>query len=103
METNLISKIEGANANNPRELLALIDWHETTFHKQHFLILVLKWLVITLIGRRQGWLNHQVSRNVLERKVLFCEEYMAALNIVDPGISHNRGEAAKGIKTYCTK
>ena len=46
---------------------------------------------INLYGRKKGYLNTELSEQRLESKERFCVEYMAALDIVDKGISHNRG------------
>ena len=32
-----------------------------------------------------------MGEEVLERKLKYARDYLAALDIVDPGISHNRG------------
>ena len=46
---------------------------------------------INLYGRKKGYLNTELSEQRIESKERFCVEYMAALDIVDKGISHNRG------------
>ena len=61
------------------------------FHKQHWLILVIKWLLITGWGRTEGIKHHQLDEDTLERKLVYAKEYLAALDIVDAGLSHNRG------------
>ena len=61
------------------------------FHSRHWLILIIKWLLITSWGRVTGIKHHQLPEEVLERKLVYAEEYLTALNIVDAGISHNRG------------
>ena len=48
-------------------------------------------LQINLYGRKKGFLNAELSERRLDRKERFCVEYMEALDIVDKGISHNRG------------
>jgi hypothetical protein len=47
---------------------------------------------INLYGRKKGYLNTELSKERLERKEQFCREYLEALDIIDRGISHNRGE-----------
>ena len=61
------------------------------FHKQHYLILIVKWILINLYGRKSGYLNTQLSKTQLQNKRKYCHDYLKALNIVDAGISHNRG------------
>ena len=45
---------------------------------------------LTLLGRSAS-LPGSPEEAVLERKLLYARHYLAALDIVDPGISHNRG------------
>lgn len=54
-------------------------------------MLIIKWLLVTSWGRVPGLKHHQLEEAVLERKLLYARHYLAALDIVDPGISHNRG------------
>ena len=39
----------------------------------------------------EGLRHGQLSEDILERKMKYAREYLAALDIVDAGISHNRG------------
>ena len=111
-ENRLTNQIESANANSVDELEAIIaeneyrviqegenieplssesDHNQLKFHKQHFLILIVKWLLINIYGRRPGYLNTQLTDKQLQNKLQYCKDYLNALNIVDAGISHNRG------------
>ena len=112
-ENRLTNQIESANANSVDELEAIIaeneyrvlqqeenieplpsasDHNQLKFHKQHFLILIVKWLLINIYGRRPGYLNAQLTDKQLQNKLQYCKDYLNALNIVDAGISHNRGK-----------
>ena len=112
-ENRLTDQIESANANSVDELEAIIteneyrvlqegenieslssesDHNQLKFHKQHFLILIVKWLLINIYGRRPGYLNTQLTDKQLQNKLQYCKDYLNALNIVDAGISHNRGK-----------
>ena len=112
-EGRLIEEIESANVNNVDELESILRKHEFTtcvsteddsnkdtnsdtgvlqFHKQHYLILIVKWLLINTYGRKAGYLNSQLSEERLRKKLKYCQEYINVLNIIDPGISHNRGK-----------
>ena len=112
-ENRLTNQIESANANSVDELEAIItenefrviqeeenieplpsesDHNQLKFHKQHFLILIVKWLLINIYGRRPGYLNTQLTDKQLQNKLQYCKDYLNALNIVDAGISHNRGK-----------
>ena len=112
-ENRLTERIESANAHSVDELEAIIEENEykideegedieksipesdhntLKFHKQHFLILIVKWLLINIYGRRPGYLNVQLNEKQLQNKLRYCQDYLNALNIVDAGISHNRGK-----------
>ena len=52
---------------------------------------IIKWLLITSWGRVEGLRHGQLSEDILERKMKYAREYLAALDVVDAGISHNRG------------
>ena len=55
------------------------------------MVLIIKWLLVTCWGRAEGKSNPELQEWELEAKVKYCREYLSALDIVDPGISHNRG------------
>ncbi len=95
MESQLTAAIESANANDIEALSDLLSRYGDAFHPRHFLILVLKWLMINLLGRRPGLTNADLSDQGLEKKENFCKDYLQALDIVDPGISHNRGMSSQ--------
>ena len=44
-----------------------------------------------LLGHVEGLRHGQLSEDILERKMKYAREYLAALDVVDAGISHNRG------------
>ena len=107
-------QIESANANSIEELEAILEENEHNFHKfqrerahkcqgemqsngikfhkQHYLILIVKWLLINMYGRRPGILNNQLSEQRLQNKLRWSKDYLNAINIIDAGISHNRGK-----------
>ena len=49
------------------------------------------WLLITGWGRVAGQEHDQLAEELLEEKVTLAMDYLAAMDILDPGISHNRG------------
>ena len=113
-ETRVMQQIESANANSIEELEAILEENEHNFHKlqrehvrkcpgeidsngikfhkQHYLILIVKWLLINMYGRRPGILNNQLSEQRLQNKLRWSKDYLKAINIIDAGISHNRGK-----------
>ncbi len=91
MECELTSKIESISWDNAKELEVILDEHKCQFHKQHYLILIIKWLLLNIYGRKPGYLNHELPEQKLADKVRFCQDYLSSLDIIDPGLSHNRG------------
>ena len=109
-----MQQIESSNANSIEELEAILEENEYNFfkfqtehaheaqgetnsngikfHKQHYLILIVKWLLINMYGRRPGILNNQLSEQRLQNKLRWSKDYLNAINIIDAGISHNRGK-----------
>ena len=121
-----MQQIESANANSIEELEAILEENEHSFeafqtknghtganeiysdrikfHKQHYLILILKWLLINMYGRRPGILNNQLSEQRLQNKLRWSKDYLNAINVVDAGISHNRGRISYYITNqFCFK
>ena len=104
-ENRVTRQIESANAHSVDELESILEENEFAygcvqndenpnilkFHKQHFLILIVKWLLINMYGRRPGFLNSQLSDKQLQNKLRYCQDYLNSLNIIDAGISDNRG------------
>ena len=41
--------------------------------------------------RKSGYTNQELTEDLLVKKILYCSEYLESLNIVDAGLSHNRG------------
>ena len=90
-EDRLRAELETCYTNDTVALERLLDKHKLDFHPRHWLILIIKWLLVTSWGRVAGIKHHQLEEAVLERKLDYARDYLAALDIVDPGISHNRG------------
>ena len=65
--------------------------YQDRLHPQHWLVLIIKWLLVTTWGRVEGLRHSQLSEDILQRKLTYARQYLAALDIVDGGISHNRG------------
>jgi len=89
-EKKLTEKLENCYSNDTETILKLYE-SSTGFHTNHFLKLIMKWLLIQAWGKEPGFETKNLGEKLLEKKVVFCQEYLAALDILDPGISHNRG------------
>ena len=54
-------------------------------------MLVLKWLLMNIYGRHKGFQYPMLEPDTVQDKLTYCQDYYDAMNIVDPGLSHNRG------------
>jgi len=91
LEDQLTQQIESTYRNDVEGLEMVVATAEENFHPHHCLVLIVKWLLLNLYGRKAGYLNYQLSRERLLRKVQYCQEYLSVLDVIDSGISHNRG------------
>jgi len=91
LETGLTADLEQCYRNDTVALERLLLETTGKFHPRHYLVLIIKWLLITAWGRVEGLRHNQLSEDILERKMKYAREYLEALDIVDAGISHNRG------------
>jgi len=90
-EKDLTARLEQCYSNDTVALQYLLNDSSTSFHDNHFLRLIIKWLLITSWGRSAGLQNEMLPRETIEQKVVLCKQYLAAIDILDPGLSHNRG------------
>eukprot|EP00092_Neocalanus_flemingeri_P001422 GFUD01001518.1.p1 GENE.GFUD01001518.1~~GFUD01001518.1.p1 ORF type:complete len:523 (+),score=123.72 GFUD01001518.1:307-1875(+) len=91
LETELTKELEQCYRNDTEALEQLLNERTDKFHPCHYLVLIIKWLLITSWGRVEGMRHGQLSEDILERKMKYAREYLDALDVVDAGISHNRG------------
>ena len=91
LETKLKDELEQCYRDDSEALEQVLNRYEDRLHPQHWLMLIIKWLLVTTWGRVDGVRHAQLSEETLERKLRYARQYLAALDIVDRGISHNRG------------
>jgi len=91
LETDLTEDLEQCYRNDTVALEQLLNERTDKFHPRHYLVMIIKWLLMTSWGRVEGLRHNQLSEDILERKMKYAREYLAALDVVDAGISHNRG------------
>ena len=53
-------------------------------------MLILKWLLLNIYGRTKNYTYPTLSKEIIQDKIEFCEDYLKTMDIVDPGLSHNR-------------
>ncbi len=91
LEQDLSASIEDSYNDKAEVLKSILDEHKDTFHPQHYLILLLKWLLINLYGRRKEYQYPILSQDLIQDKLDYCQDYLQAMDVIDPGLSHNRG------------
>ena len=90
-EDQLKEELEQLYRSDVAGLQLLLTCWQDRFHPRHYLILIIKWLLLTTWGRTEGLKHSQMTEEELQRKVEYGREYLVALDIIDAGISHNRG------------
>ena len=105
LEKIFIGAIESTYTQDVEGLESLLEDFGSRFHPRHYLMLIVKWLLvrtgycemheyvskfliivhlqINLYGRKKGYLNTELSERRLESKERFCVEYMEALERIE--------------------
>jgi hypothetical protein len=81
-ELGLTNIIEASYIDDVTLLRNILDHYKTIFHPQHFLILILKWLLLNVYGRKRGLLYSELSKQNIEDKIQYCKDYLLALDII---------------------
>ena len=63
----------------------------TKFHENHSLVLQLKMNIAKELGRNEHGSLKGAEDDILEKKIMFCEELLTVMDIIEPGLSSNRG------------
>lgn len=62
-----------------------------TFHQNHYLIIGVKYTLSLLYGKTNGFMLPDLSHDLLQRKIVICEELLEVAKIIQPGLSRLRG------------
>ncbi len=72
LEKSLTNKIEDTVAGDAKALEQILEDHCLKFHPQHYLILIIKWLLINIYGRQPGMVFvTEFSHGTLENRSFF--------------------------------
>ena len=93
MESKLSDLIENCYYNEAEKLHQIMNEYQDKYHAQHYLILILKWLLLNIYGRQKGYHYPLLDPKLIQDKIDFCTDYLKAMDIIDPGLSHNRGRS----------
>jgi len=94
VEKQLTEEIEATYSTEIGKFQQLLEEYTDQLHPTHFLVLILKWLLITSWGRLPGHMHKDLDEKTLEKKISICREYLRILDVIDAGISHNIGITA---------
>lgn len=73
-------------ASSPLDWEKILEELQKTLHKDHYLCLDVKRLLVQLYGWKEGFKLHELSDEVLKRKIDLCENYVSAYSKVEPSL-----------------
>lgn len=68
----------------PASFDALIDKLSNVLHENHFHLFALKHTLIQMYGHKPSYLLHELTDELLHRKILMCEQLLSILDRIDP-------------------
>lgn len=82
-------EVENVQANCPtvRQLEDLMTKLSTFVHTNHYHLFSVKHSLVQLYGYQQGYLHHQLSDEILNKKIKMCKELIDVTAKIDPGNS----------------
>ncbi|KAG8322789.1 hypothetical protein J6590_015780 [Homalodisca vitripennis] len=89
--TRIDKEIKSLDHNNVEELEISIRHYSGILHRNHYLILGLKYTLSQLYGKSAGYLIHQMTEAMLERKKQVCEDILQMFDVLEPGLTRTRG------------
>ena len=73
LELELSNLIENSYNDDAETLKALLDQYKDKFHPQHYLILILKWLLMNIYGRQKGYQYPLLDQELIQNKLNYCQ------------------------------
>jgi len=70
--------------SSPLDWERLLDELQKTLHKNHYLCLDVKRLLVQLYGWKEGFKLNEMSDEMLKRKIDLCENYVSVYSKVEP-------------------
>lgn len=68
----------------PKEFEALIQKLSHLLHENHFHLFALKHSLIQMYGHKPNYLLHELSDEILQKKIVMCEQLLSILDHIDP-------------------
>lgn len=81
--TPSVSRIDPSTIG-PQNYDALIEKLSKLLHENHFHLFALKHTLIQMYGHKPNYLLHELSDDILHRKISMCEQLLSILDHIDP-------------------
>ena len=69
----------------------LLEKAKSIFHENHFLVMRIKSQLLSHYGNVPGFFYHELSNELIDRKIGFCEEFLSVYGRLDSGLTDWRG------------
>ncbi|XP_022900337.2 SET domain-containing protein SmydA-8 [Onthophagus taurus] len=85
------SEIDEIDCNDVKKMEYLLEKYRNVLHPNHYLCLSLKLSLSQLYGKINGFLIHELTDELLERKIEICREILKIFDVLEPGYTRIRG------------
>ena len=72
LESEVTEAIEKCYGDDEPALKKVLDEYVNKFHPQHYLILILKWLILNIYGKTKEFAYSILAPKQIEDKISFC-------------------------------
>lgn len=79
-----VSRLNSESRLNPNNFSELIDKLSNLLHENHYHLFALKHTLIQMYGHKPNYMLHELSDEILSRKILMCEHLLDVLDRIDP-------------------
>lgn len=70
---------------SPEDWEELLTRFQSVLHDDHFLCMQAKRILLQIYGAREGYKLNQMSRELLDRKIALCRNYISIFSKLEPG------------------
>lgn len=87
----ITQEVDQIDNNDVVAMEQFLNKYRNVLHPTHYINLGIKISLSQLYGKIKGYLIHELSNEVLERKIDVCREVLEVLDIIEPGYTRIRG------------
>ncbi|KAK9505398.1 hypothetical protein O3M35_009467 [Rhynocoris fuscipes] len=84
-------EVEKVKNKSITEMEAFLKMFSSKFHPNHYLLITIKCLLSQLYGKSNRYLLHELSEELLLRKIELCKDLLQIFDKIEPGLSRIRG------------